>query len=140
MNAAVNDQWLSGLREYEAPETEADRANAAHQQVVPGVSTGALLQAMEEPEMFQELARADLYTQMAHMRRQMADPRITPAQRIDYIKQLAKMGKVENPEVETAGTGNLPTINISFPNSGQSVNISATQHSVEKDVTPINDL
>jgi hypothetical protein len=47
--------------------------DVAHDQVIPEISPGALLEVMENPGAFSEIARADLYIQMAEMRKQMRD-------------------------------------------------------------------
>jgi hypothetical protein len=138
MNAALGSEFLTGLVEYEDPQDEARRYADTASQVMPGVSSGALLEAMEQPEIFQEIARADLYVQMAVMRRAARDPRFTPNQRLEYMKRLAEMGKVAQPERETAGgIGSLPMINIKFPGSGGSVQIGGSPVREERDITPL---
>ena len=108
-------------------------------QVIPGVTAGALLDAMENPENFASVARGDLYVQMAQMRRLANSPEMTMGQRIEYGKFLAKMGKVEQPEKGPDDMlAGVPPIQIIFPNSGGSISIgqAATPPSDERDVTP----
>jgi hypothetical protein len=110
----------------------------AQEQVIPGVSSGALLDAMEDPSMFEAIARADLYAQLALMRRHAAHPELSFGQRVDYAKFLAKMGKVEAPEKSaTDHLAGVPPIQIILPNSGGSVQIgTALPSDEEKDITP----
>jgi hypothetical protein len=111
--------------------------DVAHDQVIPEISPGALLEVMENPGAFSEIARADLYIQMAEMRKQMRDGDIPKGQRIEYMKFLARMGEVAEPERRDIGLGNLPLIQISLPGSGLGVSISAAAPPrMEKDVTP----
>lgn len=95
------------------------------EQVMPGVTAGTLLEAMENPDSFAELARGDLYVQMAMMRRLASSPEMPMNQRLDYGKFLAKMGKVEQPAVDTNEFSNAPFIKIDL-GQGQSVEIGAT--------------
>lgn len=109
--------------------------NSAQDQVIPGVSSGALLDAMDDPTIFEAVARADLYAQLAFMRRHASSPELSFGQRVDYAKFLAKMGKVEQPERSADDLhAGVPPIQIILPNSGGSVNIGSAP--VEKDITP----
>jgi len=112
--------------------------NDAQDQVIPGVTPGALLDAMEDPDIFEAIARADLYAQLAFMRRHASSPEIPFSQRVEYSKFLAKMGKVEAPPSGNNIHENLPAIQIILPNSGGQVNIGGppAQALPEKDVTP----
>lgn len=105
------------------------------EQVIPGVSPGALLDAMENPEMFASVARGDLYAQLAVLRRHASNPELPMGQRLEYAKFLAKMGKVEQPDksAEDLHAG-VPPIQIILPNSGGSVNIGTAPR--ERDITP----
>lgn len=143
-DAAADEGNLEGFDDDEpitAAEREAAedrvRAKAAQQQVIPGISTGALLEAMEKPEVFAELARGDLYVQMHHMRRASLDPRFTPNQRMEYSKFLAELGKVRETDRDGSTFGNLPMIQMVFPGSGQTVQLGGKP--VERDVTPAVD-
>lgn len=106
------------------------------EQVIPGVSPGAVLEAMDDPEMFAQIARGDLYVQMAILRQSMAHPRIGATQRMEYAKFLAKMGKVDNPANDGAAFANVPMISIVLPNSGTGVTIAsaAPAQPVEREV------
>lgn len=111
------------------------------EQVIPGVTPGALLDAMENPETFASVARGDLYVQMAAMRRAASSPELSMGQRIEYGKFLAKMGKVEAPPAtgEDMLAGIAP-IQIILPHSGGTVNIGSVvpqpEAIDERDVTP----
>lgn len=96
----------------------------SQEQVIPGVTPGALLDAMEDPEQFAAIARADLYVQMAMMRRAAASPEMPFNQRSEYSKFLAKMGKVDQPDNSGNEFSNLPGIVIDL-GQGQSVSIGA---------------
>lgn len=102
---------------------------------LPAISPGAVLDAMENPAVFAETARGDLYVQMGTMRTLMANPNFPLALRVEYIKYLGKLGRVEQPDPgqQTLGAG-LPTIQIVFPNSGQMTTIAPQPHTI--DVTP----
>jgi hypothetical protein len=116
---AEDDFELQEVREHEA-----------HEQVIPGVSPGALLDAMEDPNVFSEVARGDLYVQMARLRRISSS--FSPTLQMDYVKWLSKVGKVDTPAKDMENPlRNIPLIQIDMGN-GQSLSIG----SPEKDVTP----
>jgi hypothetical protein len=94
------------------------------EQVIPGVTPGALLEAMESPEQFAALARGDLYVQMAKMRQAANNPELPMNQRLEYSKFLAKMGKVEAPQHSEDPLQGLPLIKIDLGSHG-SVSIGA---------------
>tara|TARA_R110002049_G_scaffold239404_2_gene412572 strand:+ start:1194 stop:1631 length:438 start_codon:yes stop_codon:yes gene_type:complete len=107
------------------------------EQVIPGVSPGAVLDAMDDPEAFAAIARGDLYVQLAVLRQQMAHPKTSMNQRLEYTKFLAKMGKVDAPEKDGGGFSNVPMISIVMPGSGGEVRIGAAKPSpVEREVNP----
>lgn len=106
----------------------------AQEQVIPGVTTGALLDAMANPDVFQEVARGDLYIQLARMRRHAIN--FSPGQQLEYSKLLAKLGKVAEPEkfADNPMSG-VPMIKIEMGN-GHSVSIGAANPApAEKDIT-----
>jgi hypothetical protein len=95
------------------------------------VSPKAIAEAMEDPSVFEQVARGDLYVEMARLRRIAASPSFPAAHRLEYTKMLSRMGKVEKPEEgSSAGTGFSITINL--PSGEQ---FKAQQ---PKDVTPKN--
>jgi hypothetical protein len=105
------------------------------EQVIPGVTPGAVLDAMDDPEAFAAIARGDLYVQMAILRQRMAHPKTSVVQRMDYAKFLAKMGKVDAPVNDGAGFSNVPMISIVFPSGASGVQISAAApQRVEREV------
>lgn len=93
------------------------------------VSPKAIAEAMEDPSVFEQVARGDLYVEMARLRRIAASPSFPAAHRLEYTKMLSKMGKVEKPE-EGAGAGTGFSITINLP-SGQTHMLAQP-----KDVTP----
>jgi len=106
----------------------------AQAQVMPGVTTGALVDAMADPRVFEEVARGDLYVQLARMRRQA--PHYTPTQQLDYTKLLAKIGKVDTPAGDDANPlARMPMITIQMAGGAQ-VSLGAAP---EKDVTPVKE-
>lgn len=122
-------------------ETDYEAHEAVQEQVIPGVTPGALLDAMDNPDDFARIARADLYVQMAHMRRQASHPEMSNAQRMDYAKFLARMGKVDAPQRADGELDHIPMISIVLPNSGATVAIGAAPPPrVEKDITPDQEL
>jgi len=101
---------------------EQDHA-AVQQQVIPGVTPGNLLDAMDDPDAFGAIARADLYINMARMRQRSAHPEFSATHLLEYSKFLAKMGKVDAPDKSQSVLDNMPRIEIILPNSGASVSI-----------------
>ena len=138
MKTQRTQDFSSGLDEDDLDEL-ANTTAKVQRQVIPGVSPGALLDAMENPDVFQEVARGDLYVQMAKLRTAAQDPRMTPAQRLEYARFLARMGKVDQPDRENNPMANLPMIEIDL-GSGQSVKIGSAARAetfdAERDVTP----
>lgn len=122
----VDDEHTLGLTEDE---------RRSHKQVIPGVTPAAVLDAMEDPESFAEVARGDLYVQMAVMRRHAASPEFPTGQRIEYMKFLSRMGKVAEPERAGGELANLPGISIILPNSGGRVSIESSHARQEKEVS-----
>lgn len=104
------------------------------EQVMDGVTPGAVLDAMEDPDSFAAIARGDLYVQMAHMRRASRHPEFSNTMRLEYGKFLAKMGKVDAPDKAANLFDSLPGINIVFPGQGTSVQIGVSPPRVEKEV------
>lgn len=125
------------IAEMEDPE-EIRRTQAQQlidlEQVIPGVSPGAVLDAMDDPEAFAAIARGDLYVQMAIIRQRMAHPATSMGQRLDYAKFLAKMGKVDAPVDAGAGFNNVPMISIVLPGSGGEIKIGQAAKPVEREV------
>jgi len=107
----------------------------AMEAALPVVSPGAVLRAMEDPTIFAETARGDLYVQLGLMRKIAADKNFPVVHRLEYAKFLAKMGKVDQPDpTQLSPTAGLPMIQIVFPNSGQTTTIAPTNRVI--DVTP----
>ena len=111
-------------------------ADDAMNRVLPAsTSPAAVAEAMEDPEVFAQIARGDLYVQLARMRQLAQSPNMAVGQRLDYVRFLARMGKVEKPEVEQNAFSNVPAINIILPGSGQSTQI-GTARVINGDSTP----
>lgn len=91
----------------------------------------AVAEAMEDPEIFEQVARGDLYVQLHHLRQLAANAAFPVSHRLDYAKFLAKMGKVEKPDVEANAFAGVPAINIILPNSGQSTRIDSASKSIQ---------
>lgn len=131
-----NQDIFDRIDELEDPE-EIRRTQAQQlidlEQVIPGVSPGAVLDAMDDPEAFAAIARGDLYVQLAVMRQRMAHPKISMGQRLDYAKFLAKMGRVDAPVNDGVGVEGLPMISILFPSGAAGVQITAA-HPREREV------
>lgn len=115
MNTQPATDWYSDVDHDEA---DLVQVRSDLEQVIPGVSPGALLEAMEDPTVFPEIARGDLYTQMARLRRDAGGKYMSVAQRLEYSKFLAKMGKVEAPEKDVIPFATAPSINIHFSSRG----------------------
>lgn len=82
-----------------------------------GVSPAALMEMAEDPENASGYARMLWYEQNVVMR-QMS-PTLTPAQRLEWIKALQKVGRLESaPVVQNSGEGSGFRININIPSVG----------------------
>ena len=78
-----------------------------------GVSPAALMEMAEDPENASGYARMLWYEQNVVMR-QMS-PTLTPAQRLEWIKSLQKVGRLEAAPIAQNGLDSLPMIQIVFP-------------------------
>lgn len=98
--------------------------NPAVKALMPALTPSALMEAMEDPDVFPPLARGILYEQMVGLRTLMQNSAVPISQRLDLAKFLAKVGKVETPEKTGPNPYEaLPTINMIFPNAGRKVEI-----------------
>jgi hypothetical protein len=80
-----------------------------------GVSPAALMEMAEDPENASGYARMLWYEQNVVMR-QMS-PTLTPAQRLEWIKSLQKVGRLESaPITQVNSLDSLPMIQNVFPN------------------------
>lgn len=92
------------------PEEAADR-------MLPSVSPEELLSAVETPGAFKEIAKADLFMEMARLRRLFKAGSISLADRLKYLQLLARMSGVDTAPPDATGDGtasphNMPQINI----------------------------
>lgn len=100
------------------------RDDAMNQPVANRFNPAAVAEAMEDPSIFEQVARGDLYIQLHRLRQLAANPTMPTGQRLEYAKFLAKMGKVEQPErTNEDNRAALPAITIVLPNSGQSTSL-----------------
>lgn len=99
----------------------------------------AVAEAMEDPEVFEQVARGDLYVQLHHLRQLAANPSFPISHRLDYAKFLAKMGKVEKPEADVSQFAGVPAINIILPNSGQSTQVNSAATAIQGEYTTKED-
>ena len=80
-----------------------------------GVSPTTLIEMAEDPENASGYARMLWYEQNVVMR-QMSST-LTPAQRLEWIKSLQKVGRLESaPIAQVNSLDSLPMIQIVFPN------------------------
>ena len=80
-----------------------------------GVSPAALMEMAEDPENASGYARMLWYEQNVVMRQ--LSPTLTPAQRLEWIKSLQKVGRLESaPIAQVNSLDSLPMIQIVFPN------------------------
>jgi len=100
--------------------TTEDDALAA---VIRRVSPAAIAEAMQDPAVFEMVARGDLYVELGRLRQLAANPNLAVSHRLEYAKFLSKMGKVEKPEGDSNPFTHLPQINIVLPGSGQTTTI-----------------
>jgi len=89
---------------------------AAAERMLPSISPEELLSAVETPGAFREIAKADLFMEMARLRRLLKANTISIADRLKYLQILARMAGVEvsAPDGESPQTSqaNIPQINI----------------------------
>lgn len=106
---------------------EEDLETPAMKRVVKtAASPGAIAEAMEDPSVFEQIARGDLYVELTRLRR-LANSNAMPInRRMEYAQFLAKMGKVDKPEASENPLHGIPAINIYLPGTGQRVSAGAT--------------
>ena len=94
--------------------------------VIKTVSPAGIAEAMEDPGVFELVARGDLYVELGRLRQLAQNPSMPTSMRLEYAKFLSRMGKVEKPEgPANAAHANLPQINIILPNAGSTTSLSA---------------
>lgn len=94
--------------------------------VIKTVSPAGIAEAMEDPSIFEMVARGDLYVELGRLRQLAQNPSMPTTMRLEYVKFLSKMGKVDKPEgPPVSATANLPQINIILPNAGSTTSLSA---------------
>lgn len=87
----------------------------AAERMLPTISPQEMLAAVETPGAFKEIAKADLFMEMARLRRLFKSGSISMADRLKYLQQLARMAGVDTgpSDGESGNTGvNIPQINI----------------------------
>ena len=89
---------------------------AAAERMLPSISPEELLSAVETPGAFREIAKADLFMEMARLRRLLKANTISIADRLKYLQILARMAGVEvsapDGESQQTNPANIPQINI----------------------------
>lgn len=89
---------------------------AAAERMLPSITPEELLSAVETPGAFREIAKADLFMEMARLRRLLKANTISIADRLKYLQILARMAGVEvsapDGENQSANPTNVPQINI----------------------------
>jgi hypothetical protein len=93
----------------EITQTTPDDAIAA---ALPKVNPKALLEAIDDPTVFPEIARGDFYIWMCNMRQRAQNPSTPMPALLEYGKLLAKIGKLDVQETTQPGSGFSITINI----------------------------
>lgn len=116
---------------------DTDIENPAMQKVVKHrASPGAVAEAMEDPAVFAQIARGDLYIELTRLRRLAASNAMPINRRMEYAQMLAKMGQVERQQQTQNPLDGVPAINIYLPGSGQRTSLGATltgEYAVEED-------
>jgi len=88
---------------------------AAAESMLPNVTPQELLAAVETPGAFKEIAKADLFMEMARLRRLFKSGSISLADRLKYLQLLSRMAGVDTAPADDgsqAGVANMPQINI----------------------------
>jgi len=89
---------------------------AAAERMLPSITPEELLSAVETPGAFREIAKADLFMEMARLRRLLKANTISVADRLKYLQILARMAGVEvsapDGESQQTNPANTPQINI----------------------------
>jgi hypothetical protein len=83
--------------------------------VLPGISPGGLLEAIENPDVIRKTCLADYYVQLGMLRQLAASSAFTVSQRLEYMKLLARVGGIDRPSLEQIQHASLPSINIVLP-------------------------
>lgn len=102
---------------------------------MPGFSPKGLMEALDDPTVFRDLARADLYVQFILLREQMKNPDIPVEKRLKYTDALQKIARLPAHAPEDTQRADRPMIQIVFSgNSEQSLDIEAeSAHIVSED-------
>lgn len=111
---------------------ELDIHTSAFDAALPGFSPKGLLEALEDPGVFREMSRADLYVQMIMLREQMKNPSVSPERRLKYMEQLQKMARLPAQSAEDAHV-DRPMIQIVFSGVAAEKSISAQSAVIASD-------
>ena len=97
----------------EAETTELTPEKAA-ERMLPSITPQEMLAAVETPGAFKEIAKADLFMEMARLRRLLKSGSVSLADRLKYLQLLARMAGVDTapPDGDAAGSVHMPQINI----------------------------
>ena len=107
-DAAVDDVQTRGQAKELSPEEAAER-------MLPKISPQEMLAAVETPGAFKEIAKADLFMEMARLRRLFKSGSISIADRLKYLQQLARMAGADTAPADgnaSSMAANIPQINI----------------------------
>lgn len=116
--------------EHARSEVDDALTNPAMRQVIKRrPSPAAVAEAMEDPAIFEQIARGDLYIEMARLRELAGSNSMSMSARLSYVQMLSKMGKVDKPEAANNPLDKMPSINIILQNSGQTTRLGSTYES-----------
>jgi hypothetical protein len=86
----------------------------AAEKLVPAASPEELLAAVETPGAFRDIAKADLFLEMARLRRLFRTNQVALADRLKYLQMLSRMAGVDvgAPDGEFSSSVAVPQVNI----------------------------
>lgn len=111
----------------------------AIQAALPAVNPKALAEAIEDPSVFPEIARGDFYIFLCRMRERMQNPNTPVQAMLDYGKLLAKIGKLDTPELVAPGTGATIIFNIPQMGNTPAEKVIVSQAPITLDVSTDDD-
>ncbi len=94
---------------------------------MPGVSPAGLQEAIENPEVFSEMARADLYILFARLRVLMSNPAAKIGDQLKWADMLTRVARLPRDAIDEGPREERPSIEIVFNN--------APEHSIR--ATPV---
>lgn len=110
-----NAPKMPDLSEFDPENPYRAVSGAGFEAALPGVSPKGLLEALECPDVIRDIARGDLYIQLAVLRKLAKSPSFTISNRLQYADKLMKLADVVKPDAGPPTAAQLPQIRIVVP-------------------------